>query len=139
MELQALIERAHKTAVEHGWWEGGDRSAGDQFANFHGEISEAWEEWRKYGWNQESMLYTAIANGGDEPLFEVNEGDKPEGIAAELADVLIRIFDTCGRYDIPLEKALQLKMAFNETREYRHGGKKVLRSELVDKENDDAA
>ena len=44
---------------------------------------------------------------------------------AEFADVLIRIFDTCGKYDIPLAKAMAAKMAYNETRAYRHGGKKL--------------
>lgn len=109
-----LIQRAHRTALDKGWW-AGERSFGDQVANFHGEVAEAWEEYRKYGLDPARFLY---ANDTDHP-------GKPEGIAAELADVLIRIADTCGRYDIPLVKALKDKMAYNETRSYRHGGKKA--------------
>ena len=50
MELQDYIKESHKTADEKGWWEkdafNGERSVGDQFANFHAEVSEAWEEYR---------------------------------------------------------------------------------------------
>jgi len=107
LKIQELIDRSHKTAIEHGWWDGEERSIGDQFTNFHAEVSEAWEEYR---------------NG--EPLTGIRyEGKKPVGLPVELADVLIRIFDTCGRYKIPLEEALRVKLDYNETRPYRHGGK----------------
>ena len=48
---------------------------------------------------------------------------KPEGFPIELADILIRVFDLAEAWDIDLEAALQEKMAYNETRAYRHGGK----------------
>lgn len=111
----------HGWACDKGWWHaaGEDqsqppenklaRSAGDMYSNFHAEISEAWEEYRKYGWRPERFMY--------------RENGKPEGIAVELADVLIRIFDTCAAYDVPLADALILKMAYNTTRPQRHGGK----------------
>jgi hypothetical protein len=37
--------------------------------------------------------------------------------------VLIRIANTCGRYDIPLTQAIKAKLAFNKTRPHRHGNK----------------
>lgn len=43
------------------------------------------------------------------------------GEAAELADVLIRIFHYCGKYGIDLGRAVALKHEFNITRPYRHG------------------
>jgi NTP pyrophosphatase (non-canonical NTP hydrolase) len=48
---------------------------------------------------------------------------KPEGIPSELADVIIRVLDMCGALGIDIAAALADKMAFNETRPYRHGGK----------------
>ena len=48
---------------------------------------------------------------------------KPEGVTSELADVLIRIFDFCGKYQLPLGKILIEKMEYNKKRPYRHGGK----------------
>lgn len=53
------------------------------------------------------------------------EATKPEGIASELADALLRICLICGSFNIPLEEAVKLKMAYNKTRPYRHGNKLV--------------
>lgn len=106
MNIADLIKESHETAVEKGWWER-ERNFAEQIALMHSELSEALEEWRKHGF--ECDLY--------------HVGTKPEGIAAELADVLIRIADTCGKYSIPLEEALVAKLAYNKTRLHRHGGK----------------
>jgi NTP pyrophosphatase (non-canonical NTP hydrolase) len=43
------------------------------------------------------------------------------GEAAELADVLIRIFHYCGRRGINLGEAVRLKHEYNITRPYKHG------------------
>lgn len=104
MTIQEYITQSHATAVEKGWWEK-PREFGTQIALMHSELSEALEEFRS-----------------EEPFLYLVDG-KPEGIAAEFADVLIRIFDTCGKYGIQLEEALRLKMAYNKTRPHRHGGK----------------
>ena len=52
-------------------------------------------------------------------------GEKPEGVFVELADTLIRICETCYHYEIDFEKIIRLKMAYNRTRELKHGGKKI--------------
>jgi NTP pyrophosphatase (non-canonical NTP hydrolase) len=39
----------------------------------------------------------------------------------EIADVFIRLFDLCGYMKIPIEKHIKAKMAYNKTREKRHG------------------
>ncbi len=113
-DIRILMSKSHRTACDKGWWDDGELSLGDQFANFHSELSEAWEE---------------IRNG--EPLGRIyfndtpTAGPKPEGVAVEFADLLIRVFDTCEKYNIPLVEALNEKMAYNERRSYRHGGKKT--------------
>jgi len=48
---------------------------------------------------------------------------KPTGAVVELADVVIRILDWCGRKKLDLETALGDKHTYNTTRPYRHGGK----------------
>lgn len=49
---------------------------------------------------------------------------KPEGIPAELADIVIRVMDCAVRYGIDLGQEIELKHAYNKTRPYRHGGKR---------------
>ena len=107
LTLTALVHESHQTAVSKGWWEDGDRNVGEMLCLMHAEISEALEEWR-----------------ARHPLTEIRiENGKPEGVPVELADVMIRIGDFCGRYNIDLEAAVKQKLAFNKTRSHRHGNK----------------
>lgn len=48
---------------------------------------------------------------------------KPEGVPTELADAVIRILDTCEVAGIDLGFEIERKMAYNETRAIRHGGR----------------
>lgn len=109
-EWQAAI---HEYAIEKGWWEEGvPRSFGDICTLIHGEVSEAYEEYRS----------------GHEPTevyYKEDAPTKPEGIPVELADVIIRILDYCGFAGIDIQKVIEEKHAYNLTRSYRHGGKRV--------------
>lgn len=99
-EIQHAV---HKTAVEHGWWEA-PRPAGEVLMLMVTELAEAMEAYRK----------------GDP------ESDKIPGFSKmeeELADVVIRLLDYAGGEGFDIEGALAAKMAYNETRPYRHGGK----------------
>lgn len=99
MELKDYMLEAHTTAVNKGWWSK-ERSFGDIIALIHSELSEALEDHRD-GWQLHEIYY---------------KEEKPCGIPVEFADALIRIFDVCERYDVPLEEALQLKMEYNKNR-----------------------
>jgi NTP pyrophosphatase (non-canonical NTP hydrolase) len=116
MTIADLIRESHATAVEKGWWEK-DRSFGEGIALMHSELSEALEDWRRWGMDPSKFIIG--------PCFDEPAGDSAvvAGLAVELADVLIRIGDWCGRHGIPLEQALRAKMAYNKTRPHRHGGK----------------
>lgn len=61
-------------------------------------------------------------DGMMEQAFFYNQG-KPEGIASELADVLIRVTQFCVVRGIPIERAIEEKMIYNASRPFRHGGK----------------
>jgi NTP pyrophosphatase (non-canonical NTP hydrolase) len=112
--ISYLIRDCYKIAKDHGWWD--DSSAPINFpeklALIHSEVSEALEEYR----NPEHPI-------GE--LYFVGDNKKPEGVPAELADVLIRIFDLCGHYGIDLENAVYQKMLYNTSRPFRHGGKRA--------------
>ena len=106
MNINDVINESYDMALEKGWHDE-PRSFGDIIALCHSELSEALEEHRN----------------GRTPKEIYFERDKPEGIPIELADVIIRIADYCGREGIDLEWALRIKMNYNKTRERRHGGK----------------
>jgi NTP pyrophosphatase (non-canonical NTP hydrolase) len=59
------------------------------------------------------------------PLLYYGEKGKPEGIAAELADVVIRCGDLAGILGIDLQSAVIEKMNYNEGRPHLHGGKAI--------------
>lgn len=74
-----------------------------QLALMHSEVTEAVEAVRKghYG-----MHFECDAHGRA----------KPEGMASELADVMILCIHLAGRLGIDLEEALYQKMAYNQSR-----------------------
>jgi NTP pyrophosphatase (non-canonical NTP hydrolase) len=124
MNLNNLIKEACEIAKEKGWHDKPVEFA-EYIANIYAEISEAWEEWRNnYALNEIYAVTNTeciIRNTGDIK----HRGYKPCGIPIELADVVIRICDMCGNLGIDLEQAIELKMAYNRTRPYRHNGKRV--------------
>lgn len=98
-------------AEEKGWHEK-ERDFPEIAALIHSEVSEALEEYRKG--RRPDEIYETKENPG-----------KPEGIPIELADVIIRIYDWAGDNNVNMEEAIMIKHAYNKTRPYRHGGKKI--------------
>ena len=104
--LNELAMKINKTAHEHGWWDK-TRSFGDIIALCHSELSESLESYR----NHESMMFF--------------EKKKPEGVAVELIDCIIRILDYLAEQNVDIDNVIQEKMVYNESRSYRHGGKEL--------------
>ncbi len=114
--FQAIVNEAHSMAVSKGWhdvaWAALPTKAaradrlGSLLALVHSEVSEALEAYRA----RELEAWT-------------REDGKPEGVSAELADVVIRVADLAGYLGIDLGAAIRGKMDFNATRPHRHGGK----------------
>lgn len=80
----------------------------ESMALLHSEVSEAVEAWREWG--------TA-------DVTEFWEGAKPEGVGSEVADIFIRLLDSCARFGVDLRREFERKMDYNRSRPYRHGGK----------------
>ena len=128
--LNILRDIIHQNAVEHGWWEP-DRSFGEIIALCHSELSEALEAYR----DNKPMFYhdcpyTNTRSKCPDQFDGCQHGKnvncheaKPEGIAVELADCIIRILDYCGKTNIDIDTLVKVKHQYNKTRPYRHGGK----------------
>lgn len=82
--IPEIVKQIHQNAVEKGWWDK-ERSLAETLTLLHSEASEAVEDYR---------------NGKGYNVVWYEDGVKPCGIPTELADILIRIFDFCGRYDL---------------------------------------
>lgn len=138
--IDDLVKASHTNAVNKEWW-GEERSFGETIVLIHSEASEALEDyrngrkpteqWYEYKYNEVGEIFDGL------DVFAYRDGvnravnskgangilGKPCGIPSELADIVIRVMDACGRYGIDLERAITEKMAYNATRPRRHGGK----------------
>ena len=97
MNLNELVEKSHKMAVDKGFWE----------AN---------------GWNSVPTKLMLIVS----ELGEACEADRcgdMDGLYEELADTFIRLADLCGALEIDIEKEIERKMEINRKRGIRHGKK----------------
>lgn len=103
-QIRELQLAAWENSIAHGFV---DATFGERIALIHSEASEALEAFR------DGLLSGLSAEG------------KPEGVASELADIVIRVMDLSEREGIDLEDAIISKMAYNKTRSFRHGGKRL--------------
>lgn len=110
--MKELQKQIHKLAKEKGWWEE-DRDFAEVVALAHSELSEALEEYRN---SKDFVYYTTLTD---------SEYLKPEGIAIEMADVIIRILDWAEKEGVDMEEMIKVKHKYNTTRPYKHGGKKI--------------
>lgn len=114
--LNEITKIQHGVSYEAGWWDGVDHLDPNvkaaKMCLMHSEISEAMEGMRK------DLMDDKL------PHRKMEE--------VELADVLLRIFDYAGRYELDLGGALVEKMRFNTVRpdhkkenRDKDGGKKI--------------
>lgn len=123
--LNWLAEKINTNNIKLGW-RGPDaepRTFGDDISLLHSEVSEMLEAYRDFGTTE---TFRAI-DGQFVAEFKNPDGtlNKPEGVGPEAADVLIRLLDTCREYGIDLGRETERKLKYNETRSFRHGGKKL--------------
>lgn len=91
-----------------GWEPNPDRSFGEELALIHSEVSEALEAYRVRSFDR----------------YTTPEG-KPDDVASEFADILIRLLHYSQAHDIDLTYEFWRKMQYNWTRAYRHGNKRA--------------
>jgi len=91
----------HETAKEKGWWDK-ERNDGEIIALLHSELSEMLEALRH-------------GNPMDEKVLGFS------GAEVEAADLFIRLADYGAARGYRIAEAVVAKMAYNRTREYKHG------------------
>lgn len=79
------------------------------------EVTEAIEEIR----HNHAITETYYLN------TEPEDNPKPEGVPSELADVVIRCLSLAGEIGLDLGAIIVEKLAYNETRAQKHGGKAI--------------
>lgn len=92
-EMQDWVTRINKA---NGWFEPRERPFSTDIALLHSEVSEAYEGYR------------------NNDINNVHE---------ELADILIRLLDTCERLEVNLVEQFMRKCLKNANRGFKHGGK----------------
>jgi NTP pyrophosphatase (non-canonical NTP hydrolase) len=131
--MDALVRKCHQMSKDKGFWDEGERvfhssgmsaeddlpttsetrvktapwNFGEKIALVHSELSEALEAHRK----------------GNPPSEKITDTDgKPYGLVAEeMADVVIRVCDLCGKLGIDLGRAILAKTEYNAKRPHKHG------------------
>ena len=108
MNIKTLCKRSNDLAIQKGFW----------LVNPDGSLVSR---------NDGEMLMLMVSELG-ECLEGLRHGNPPSehipeftAIEEEFSDLLIRVCDMCGAFDLRLEEALEAKLLFNKGRERLHG------------------
>lgn len=116
LDINGFIEEVHANADAHGWWDD-DRNTAEIMSLIHSEWSEALEEYRAGRPNVWHKCEAPIEVGSccencsrvcskavcEYALAKDYMNPKPEGVAIELIDGVIRIFDFAGEIGAQFE------------------------------------
>jgi NTP pyrophosphatase (non-canonical NTP hydrolase) len=130
--IAEMTAEVREINIEKGWRPAdggpGTNTFGDYIALLHSELSEALEAYRDWRLRDETGPKHPFDNDGSGCCTWCEAPDhngpyKPEGVGSELADVLIRLVDTCDVFGIDLKAEYRRKVAYNRTRPFQHGGR----------------
>ncbi len=128
IDLNEFAKEVHANAVAHGWYDGGERTEAEIFANIHSEWSEAFDAYAHGEPNYYhlcgdpatkdeicekcSECYCRKIGWDGKNCFMRNK--KPEGVAVELIDGVIRILDYVGYLNSKIQEKNRVKIEIDE-------------------------
>ena len=132
--LNELAEKIHTNAVAHGFYDNEKVNIPEKLMLIVSELGEAMEAYRNEHYSDISTFerhsdkeqierykkinYLDDKDNGFDIMFESFIKD---GVQDEIADTIIRLLDLCGYMNIDIDKHIELKMKYNESRPYKHG------------------
>ena len=120
--LNELRDKVHENAVVHGFYDDDNINIPEKLMLIVSELGEAMEAYRKEhyadyeGYNNLLDKNIEYENGAFERLIKNSFED-------EISDTIIRLLDLCGYMNIDIDRYVELKMKYNESRPYKHGKK----------------
>lgn len=118
--LNEIAKTFHQSAVNKGFWDK-EREKGTILMLVVSELAEALEADRKNRYA--SDMPTVLLHSDLDTFPEIFKGNVKDTFEDEIADTFIRLFDLVGAYNIDIDKHIELKMKYNQTREKMHGKK----------------
>ena len=121
MNITEMCEKAHKTAKEHGFWDG-EMTWKDETMNPPNEHITIVKRTTTLNslFAKLALIHSEVSEAV-EVLRTPNSLKWPPALREELADILIRTADFAAALGLDLEKAVQDKMTKNEGRPWKHG------------------
>lgn len=119
--LNRLSKQFHQFQIDAGFT---DSDVTQRLMLVVSEISEAFEAFRKDRYARTDEYINGYDHQDDleqkRAGFELHIKDSFED---EIADSVIKLLTLCGENNIDIEKHIQLKMKYNESRGFKYGGK----------------
>jgi NTP pyrophosphatase (non-canonical NTP hydrolase) len=117
--LNELRDTIHENAKAHGFYDDEKVNIPEKLMLIVSELGEAMEAYRSGKLNPNWRAFEFFVEQSDfNDSFRTYIKDCMED---ELADTIIRLLDLCGYMKIDIDKHVELKMKYNESRPYKHG------------------
>jgi len=117
--LNELRDKIHENAKAHGFYDDEKVNIPEKLMLIVSELGEAMEAYRN-NYNADWEGYASLIERSIEDKNGAFERLIKDSFEDELADTIIRLLDLCGYMKIDIEKHIELKMKYNETRPYKH-------------------
>lgn len=113
--LDELSDVAHDNAVKHGFY--------DEYSDIYDALSRLDKPDLMKSVTRDMTLaqLAKIAGEVGEAVEAIQKDKGPDDFAEELADIIIRTLDLAAVACLSIGEAVAKKMAFNESRPYKHG------------------